>query len=337
MLGNKRAVLLGSAFVVTLAVGCGQKFTQDDTSGGAGNSSVSGSSGSGNEGGSGKGGSAQGGNAAMMAGRGGAASGSGGTNSAQAGTEPVMNGDAGAAGAPIDLPPPIPTDGLELWFDASRGVAQAGGLVGSWADQSGHHRDALQTAGNLRPKLVDGALAGKPALVFDGADSEGDYLTLPTLDLDYTAGLSIFFVAQQDTPADVMQCQPFFEASNGKETDDINVGIWQNSLIFEIVEGTVHDTNFPLLFDQPEVIGAMIDPSKRAVMRRNSNGVGEATIALPENKPRTEVFIGHSLYADCVPFKGAMGELIVYSRAVTDPELIQIEGYLQKRWGCCTK
>jgi hypothetical protein len=193
----------------------------------------------------------------------------------------------------------------------------------------------LQTASNLRPKLVDGALAGKPALVFDGAESGADYLKLPTLDLDYAKGLSIFIVAQQAEPSDVTQCTGFFEASNGPEMDDIHVGTWQNSLLFEIIEDLVHDTSFPLLFDQPEIVTSTVTPSHSASMRRNTNGVGEAEVVPPLNTPRTEVFLGRTLYGGCAPFKGAMGEVIVYSRSVSDPELLQIEGYLQEHWGCC--
>lgn len=247
-------------------------------------------------------------------------------------------GDAGAGGAPIDEPPPpIPTRGLELWFDAARGVGQVGGVVSQWADQSGHQRNALQTSPNLRPKLVDGALAGKPALVFDGDPNEGDYLRLPTLEANFAEGVSIFVAGQQTSAAGDTPCEGFFEASNGAEIEDIHLGSWQQSLIFEVAELYVNDTNFPLLFDKPQIIGAVLDPSPNVQVRRNSNAVGSGKVNLPVLVPRTQVFLGRSMYNECKPLHGAIGEVILYSRAVSDLEVVQIEDYLKQRWGCCTE
>jgi hypothetical protein len=325
----------GAALLV--AAGCGEKFVAGGGAGGAaGMSHEGGESGSSTGGTSSAGGgaAATGGNA----GRGGssAASGSGGSAGLN-GVAGNVIGEAGMGGAPVEAPPPIPTQGLELWFDASRGVGQAGGVVSKWADQSGHARDALQTATNLRPKLVDNALAGKPALVFDGDELAGDYLRLPTLEVDFAKGVSIFVAGQQTSAADDTPCEGFFEASNGSEIDDIHLGTWQKALIFEVAALYVNDTNFPLFFDKPQLLGAVLDPSRTVQVRRNSNTVGSGEADLPALTGRTQVFLGHSLYNECKPLHGVIGEVILYSRAVTDPELLQIESYLQQRWGCCTE
>lgn len=297
----------------------------------------------GGESGSNTGGTASGNGGAAPAGghagRGGspASSGSGGGSAGLNGVAGHVIGEAGTGGAPVEEPPPIPTDGLELWFDASRGVGQVSGVVSQWADQSGHGRNALQTSTNLRPRLVDNALAGKPALVFDGDELAGDYLRLPTLEVDFAKGVSIFVAGQQTSAAADTACEGFFEASNGAEVDDIHLGTWQKSLIFEVAELYVNDTNFPLLLDKPQLVGAVLDPSRTVQVRRNSNTVGSGQAELPTLTGRTQVFLGHSLYTECKPLHGVIGEVILYSRAVTDPELVQIESYLQQRWGCCTE
>lgn len=321
----------GAAFAV--AVGCGQKFTQDDASAGAAGTTSAGGSAAG--GGKPSTGPVQGGNA----GRGGTVPSLGGDQPIISGTGPfaAAGGEGGDSSVPVDMPPPIPVDGLELWFDASRGVAQVNGSVSGWADQSGHHRDALQTAGNLRPKLVDGALAGKPAVVFDGSPTEGDYLKLPTLDASFAQGVSMFVAGQEASETDAQPCEGFFEASNGPEVDDIHIGTWQKSLIFEVYQLYINDTSFPLLFDKPQLVSAVLDVNRVAQVRRNTNHVGEGELDLPVDVPRTEVFLGRSLYKECVPLHGVIGEVIVYSRAVSDQELVQIESYLQQRWGCCTE
>src|SRR5262249_48717337 len=143
------------------------------------------------------------------------------------------NANGGSGGGTIE-PPPIPLDGLELWLRADQGVTQSDGSVSIWRDFSGKKRDALQTAVNARPKLRTNALGGKPALVFDGAD---DYFKVPTIDADFSGGTSIFVVHQQ---AEIHTCDPYFEASNGSETDDIHLGDYKNSIVFEVEENTVN-------------------------------------------------------------------------------------------------
>jgi hypothetical protein len=241
-----------------------------------------------------------------------------------------LGGNGGIGGAVVE-PPPVPLDQLELWFRADQGVSQAGGVVARWNDMSGNHRDALQTAGNQRPLIQGDALAGKPALVFDGTD---DYLKVPGLDVDFAAGVSVFVAMQ---PAQNTTCEGYFEASNGSEKDDVHVGDWRGSLLYEVEENTVNDTNYPLVLDAPQVAAVVHDTAGFAHVRRNSNGVGEGSVALPPLANRQQVFIGHSLYGDCSPFKGVIGELLVYSRGVSDDELVQIESYLQTKWGCCEK
>lgn len=321
-------------FALAMAAGCGQEFVKDEGLGGNSGSASGGSDAGGSmtvepSAGTTAGGTTGGG------GRGPIFPGVGGSLVAQAGDN---SGESGAAGAPpVDVPPPIPLEGLELWFDASRGVGQVNGVVSSWADQSGHHRDALQTAINLRPKLVDGALAGKPALVFDGDEAAGDYLKLPTLDVDFAQGVSLFVAGLQTAGAAETPCEGFFEASNGPEVDDIHIGTWRSAIIFEVSELYINDVNFPLLLDEPQILAGLLDKSGSGQVRRNSNGVGEKGLGLPVLTPRTQVFLGRSLYAECKPLHGVIGEVLLYSRSITDPELIQIESYLQKRWGCCTE
>jgi hypothetical protein len=346
VLGQKSSSLVAWGVALALGAGCGEKFSEGmQASGGAGSSSGgsdSTSAGKASDGGkSSAGAGMNGGSGGRNGGSGGTSpndGGKGGTDTTVGGSLPIaaMGGEGGDGGVPVVVVPNIPSDGLELWFDASRGVGQVNGIVSTWADQSGHHRDALQTANNLRPRLVADALAGKPAIVFDGA-VDGDYLKLPTLDVDFAKGVSIFVAAQQAAQPDVTPCEGFFEASNGSEIDDIHVGTWQKSLIFEVYQDYINDTNFPLLFDEPQLIAAILAPSHIAQVRRNSNGVGSGQLELPVKIARTEVFLGRTLYGDCAPLKGVIGEVILYSRAVTDPELIQIESYLQKRWGCCTE
>lgn len=62
----------------------------------------------------------------------------------------------------------IPTDGLQIWLRADRGVIEENGIVARWVDQSGKKNDAVSDSGSA-PRLQANTIAGKPAIVFDGS------------------------------------------------------------------------------------------------------------------------------------------------------------------------
>lgn len=330
LLRLRRASLLAVTFAAAFA--CGEKFKASDTTGG-------GTAGTGHVGDAGEGGTSPGassggrGGSGAVGGSGGAVAGQSGASmlSGSAGREPG-EGDAGEAGAGGQPPvvPAIPTDALELWFRADEGVtAAASGAVSVWKDLSGHTRDATQSAANYRPMRLERALAGRPALVFDGAD---DFLKLPPLDVDFSAGVSIFIAMEQHATT---YCDPYFEASTDSEVNDLHFGNWQDTLLYEIEDDTVQDSAYPLLLQQPQIAVAVQAADGWVQLRRNGNGVGERKADLPGDAERTQVFIGRSLYENCAVFDGSIGELLLYSRGLGDAELLRVEQYLQDKWGCC--
>lgn len=324
---------------VLAAVACGDKFTGVDPgtagAGGGGGSvmPMAGSNASGEpavDGGADSGGTMEAGGA-DSAGRGGRAT-VGGADTAGSGGSlgggGAMAGSGGSGGVVVE--PPVPLDGLELWYDAQTGVGSVNGVVASWKDRSGHGRDALQTAVNYRPKFVNDAFAGKAGIVFDGED---DYLKVPALPGDFSHGMSIFFAGQQETNPD--SCTAFFEASNDAEVNDVHLGVWDGVPLYEVLENIVHPVDHPILLGQPELLAVVHQATRAVQMRRNSAGLGEGTFDVPETIPREQVFIGRSLYGGCQTFHGSVAELLVYNRGVTDPELVAIESYLQTKWTCC--
>jgi hypothetical protein len=314
-----------------LALSCGERFNAVESSGAAGSGRMP--VGGENEGGTHDEGGTTGDGAragAPLGAEGGAPT-PGGTGGSAAASGSSLAGDAGEGGAGDgpDATPEIPLSGLQIWLRADSGVAHAGGVVSSWQDRSGHGRDALQTASNFAPRFIDGALAGKPALVFDGVD---DFLKLSTLDVDFSDGLSIFLVLEQETTT---LCDAFFEASTGSEENDLNFGDWEDSYNYEVLEENVHDTRYEALLQAPQIAAVIHDADGFASLRSNGRGVGESQIALPAPIKRSQVFIGKTLYQSCGSFHGAIGELLVYNRGVQDRELLKIEQYLRDKWQCC--
>lgn len=320
--------------VALAPLSCGEVFKAGDGSGGkSGSAATAGKSGDGaapSAGGSGDDAGAGPSDAGQPSGgtAGGSLPSAGASGSAGGDTAGGSAGSGGSAGGG-GSEPAIPKLGLELWLRADQGVETVGAGVSIWRDGSGHGRDATQIAGSYRPKLVGDAFSGKPALVFDGDD---DFLKLAPLTVDFAAGVSIFVALEQST---LESCQSYFEASNGSETDDLHFGAYRNALLFEVAAPYVNDISYPLLVDAPQVAVGILDEDALVHMRSNGDGAGEGAAGIPIATTREQVFIGRTLYEGCELLQANVGEILLYSRALSDAELLQVEGYLQDKWGCC--
>lgn len=318
-----------------LAAACGERFQSAAGQGGEGGGGEGGKSGvAGSEA---SGGEPEAGGADATSGRGGkggaTAGGGNGGAAPTAGNGGVSGiggiGGLGGGGMPETLP--ISDDRLELWLRADNGVNVEGGSVESWADGSSFHRNAGQTAANYRPKLELDGLNGKPTIVFDGVD---DSLDLPEMENDFSAGVSMFSVVR---PSNQEACQSYFELSNGVEMDDLHLGDYRGSLLYEVASSYINELMYPLEFEQPIITASVHDGDGFARLRRNGNGVGELTdLPLPVSGVRKHNYLGLTLYVECVPMKGAISELVLFSRAVSDEELVEMEAHLREKWACCS-
>lgn len=91
--------------------------------------------------------------------------------------------------------------GLQLWLRGDADITyDAAGAISQWRDQSGNNHHAVQPAAARQPRLVREAVAGKPALRFDGAD---DYLAIEQLNYAGAGaidGLTLFALLRTTSP-----------------------------------------------------------------------------------------------------------------------------------------
>ncbi len=343
VVGLKRASLWAAAALV--ALGCGSKFYGVDPpnagEGGAGGAD------SPSEGGAGAGGTAGAGAEASAGktsagedGGGGASPSVGGGISPGGGAGGISPGGAGGQGGALPLGgggvggivslSPVPEEGLELWLDAERGIAQKEGGVTEWKDRSIHGRNATQSDAGKQPLFAAEGLNGKPSLVFDGTD---DFLKGAPLPGDFTAGVTLFVVGRTDSSD---ACTAYFEASNGSEIDDVHLGFWQKHYLYE-----VSDSFFEVMTEQvlrtPEIVVGLQQRSGDVHVRRNGKLLGQAKFELPVLRERKDVLIGWTQYNSCTSLKGRVSEVLVYSRGLSVEEISRVETYLQTKWGCCSE
>lgn len=90
-------------------------------------------------------------------------------------------------------PDEITTRTLHLWYRSDLGVTSSGGVVDSWADQSGNAK-TLTGTGTGRPAIQAAALNGYDAFRFDGSNDFLDTGSFTALD---TGAVSAFCVLSQ--------------------------------------------------------------------------------------------------------------------------------------------
>jgi hypothetical protein len=357
---------------VVLASGCSLlapsdgevlRRTRDATSGGAGSASGAPSAGTGaassgtagrggsagahNPGGAGQAGTlgsggepgAEGGAAGtpeppIEAGHGGeAASGSGtGGNGGVSGTS-ITGGSAGASTAGSGGESgTVPRAGLVLWLDAERVTTDSGQTsVSTWADQSGRGNDATQPTASARPRLVENGIGSRRSLSFDGAS---DFLMLPPGFEDFSAGVSFFAVAQLASEAN---CPPLLQLWNSHADAILFLRI-QGRFQYEVGHDYASTTTATYSPGEPHTFGLVHGIDRLATLYFDGTAAGShANMDLPAVVSRAENRIAVTGDTDgggaqCVPFEGLIGEMLLYDRALPDSERRQVEVYLAAKW-----
>jgi hypothetical protein len=233
----------------------------------------------------------------------------------------VMPVDATDAG----LSPPV-SDGLLLWLRADFGVTEMKGTITNWADQSGHHADAVQTDTTKQPKFGPGGTSGQKPVLFD----TDDFMSLPAGFDDFSQGISMFAVYYTDPAA---TCIDVLDFSNGTEVDDITLGRHDGHIHYEVLNNGASGDDFPI--GVPTLASVVHAPDLSVELRVNAAPFTTANFDLPASVTRLSNVVGRSLYTDCGTVNGGVSEVLVYGRALGNEERARVESYLASRWNCC--
>jgi formylglycine-generating enzyme required for sulfatase activity len=220
-------------------------------------------------------------------------------------------------GWPVDVPDgsSIPQNGMVLWLDAND--VDADGQFDSnvdhlklanWADKAGQDNNATQDVVAHQPEVRTQQIAS-PALsllVFDGNQS----LSFPKIN----QGKTFFWVVNRGSPADVL---PYFFGLSSTS----HWGQHFHNMIFWGGSGPV--TNGLQRRNGEEVSIGTID---------NSFLFEPLIITLQPTEFQPADLIGKHGISELY-FTGSLGEILVYDRALTDPEIDTVEQYLGSKWG----
>jgi len=231
----------------------------------------------------------------------------------------------------------IPDSGLLLWLDAddSESFVLTGSDVDLWNDKSGNNNDAVQEVSSNKPAKVNGVQNGKPVVRFDGSD---DNMALS--DLLIPNNVTAFFVTRNSEQSSggsahrsVLASEDDPYQANGKgygfgysrsDVDGFRVALG---------DGTENDlvTSSKTSTENMEIVSFIKNGANAEIWR---NQVSDVTGTLT----RTSDFsTGYRLGADINSserfYDGDVAEIIIYDRVLSDAEKLQVESYLEDKWG----
>lgn len=212
-------------------------------------------------------------------------------------------------------------------FDATSGgsAVAADGAVARWEDCSGNSNHATQSTSNNRPLRRTAKINSLDALDFDGTN---DSFSLTT-NLDASA-YTCFVVGKKATGTDTLivfgqatTFLPYVLADiGGTGTYGSKATTGGNGAFAGNTTQLLNRTTAFLASQDSSVPRIWIDGAAQALA---STGTGAAGTQFTAMGVRTG---GSSIYA-----KATFGEVVFYSRVLTDLERTTVENYLRKKWG----
>ena len=244
----------------------------------------------------------------------------------------VVGAVPGGGGLPAEW---TPADlGAVFWVRGDLGVTVETG-VSAWADQSGAGRHLVQATTTMQPAI--GAIAGKPALSFDGADDNiagttpGDWTFLH----DGSGSTLSFVIDNQDLETNG-------QVINTMRGNSTEVGFrlfWSFAGVYILTIGNGSETflrnSSATLGTGPQVWVIRFGATSVDVRLNGSQvaGLSGAYTGSPSaSAPQGALKIGDSVAGGGNPWLGLCAEVMAYDRVLTSDEVTAIEAYATARY-----
>jgi len=226
--------------------------------------------------------------------------------------------------------------GMIAWLDASALSEPADGKrVSMLPDRSGNNNDAVQSSSEKSPRIDVNGLNGLPVLVFDGED---DVMAMPRLHLG--SQITIFFVVMdvaQTTEGSIHRGiltanndpyradgsgYGFGYSRGGSDGFRVNPPDGASGGLLQHLRPSTNR------YEQITYLHSL----NVGLLRRNGT-----VVALDDQDANNASHVGYDLGAQTsFPsryYRGGIGEVMIFDRALSDPEIVFVEIYLTSKWG----
>ena len=234
--------------------------------------------------------------------------------------------------APLSAAPPAfsPTDIADLivWLKADTGISQSGGVVTSWADQSGQNNDFASSAG-AEPTLISSEINSLPAV-----DFAGDKYMTASVNYTFTGQTFLIVFRYSSNASTYGRLFSQWDANNtwDFELADSYLPFLRNQGADEIATyaggwffaEAVSDDNAYLAISKHNGSTFTLQINNGSEVTDSSTlNAAIATFAISASNVN---FVGNDT------FNSKVAEILVYSRALNSQELDNLKTYLNGRY-----
>ena len=251
-----------------------------------------------------------------------------------------------ATNTPTPTTPAAPTAAdatLGIWYDASDGLqfnpnGTNGTNITQWSDKAAIAHNAAPIGGpSTRPTVTTNYQNGKTVLYFDGGD--GLSVNMSTY-LQSLTGSTFIVVGKVTSLGTTNQEQHFIEGANGTTPLDAYSLILNGSTGYNVfvaggkaTSNATADTNFHI----HTVVFNGSGATNSDKLKHRFDGV-EKTLTFSQNVGTTTSAVINTLaigaQGDSTAFlTGYIGEILLYTRTLTQSEITNTESYLKNKWG----
>jgi hypothetical protein len=229
---------------------------------------------------------------------------------------------------------PASISGIANWWDANDAatVTLNSGFVETWTSKAGRKSAASQSVSNNRPATT--TVNGKTAVSFDGSNDGLDFTG--TAAIDETWIIAAAQTADQSgTRAlvnDGTDGQGITIAKGGNRFVDITFGAPSVEGVTRLRPAYAVNASTPY---GPAVLSVVKSTAAGGFVfidgtQRSSAIDGSPSFTTPGSRTMQRIgYYGPTLFQ----FQGWIGEILLYSRALSASERLKVERYLGKKWG----
>jgi hypothetical protein len=249
---------------------------------------------------------------------------------------------------PVEAPGHPPTSGLKIWFRGDEGVVEVAGRIARWRDQSGHGLDAIQDDPTLRPAYAVSPSSGQPIVRFDA--SARTQMSFGPWSPDGLREMTLAIVSANTR----FQTDARYGDEDGRHGTLHSPISWPETGPWGTIFLSPLRNSVGLRFGTGQVGNGAKNPEVGNRYMRPQSAGDSLTIAIATHHGTTDrLYVGGQLVATYSGkrsrlannaqsgwlgrgradtwFTGDIAEILVYARALTDPERSVLQRYLTAR------
>lgn len=224
---------------------------------------------------------------------------------------------------------PIPASGVVLWLVADDAKAGADGKISSWSNAAVPGATATADKPELQPSLASAALNGHAAVRFDGEQN----MLMTNVDISPAKmpDVTIFavFTSKTDKKAPLRK---LYGDDNGAYDRAAGLDTRGGDHNYTVFAGSADVLGyFDLKADTPYITADQFTKSDFSGWVNGKAALQKVAATWGEALPN--LYIGGTGTSYHEMWQGDLAEMIVYGRVLTDPERMQVEDYLGKKYG----